>query len=204
MYDEATQSLWNTFWGRPVIGPLVGKGIVLEQRSVVTTTWGEWRDRHPDTTVLSIDTGYKFDYKEGAAYREYYSTDKLMFNVPKLDKRLKNKAEILGISLDNHPDEPVAFSAKYLLKHQLLYEQIGETKILILTDNSGANRVYEGHIEFTDWDRELGLIDKNGQHWTVQESQLLSAEGQQLERLPAHRAFWFGWYSAYNNTRLVH
>lgn len=40
MYDQATQSLWSTLWGAPVVGPLVGRGIELERTSVVTTTWG--------------------------------------------------------------------------------------------------------------------------------------------------------------------
>ncbi len=53
MYDQKTQSLWNTLWGKPVIGPLVGTGIELEYLSVVTTTWGEWKKLHPETTVLS-------------------------------------------------------------------------------------------------------------------------------------------------------
>ncbi|MEL7088786.1 MAG: DUF3179 domain-containing (seleno)protein, partial [Planctomycetota bacterium] len=38
MYDQATQSLWSTLEGKPVIGPLTGKGIQLDQYSVVTTT----------------------------------------------------------------------------------------------------------------------------------------------------------------------
>ena len=84
MYDRATQSLWSTFGGRPVIGPLAMEDIRLEVRSVVTTTWGEWRRRHPTTKVLSLNTGHRRDYSEGAAYREYFSTDELMFNVPKL------------------------------------------------------------------------------------------------------------------------
>ena len=45
MYDKATQSLWSTMEGTPVVGPLVGKGIALKFLSVVTTTWGEWRRR---------------------------------------------------------------------------------------------------------------------------------------------------------------
>jgi len=36
MYDKATQSLWNTLKGEPVLGPLVDKGIALNHRSVVT------------------------------------------------------------------------------------------------------------------------------------------------------------------------
>ena len=43
MYDKETQSLWNTLWGRPVIGKLVVDNIELERMSVVTTTWGEWK-----------------------------------------------------------------------------------------------------------------------------------------------------------------
>jgi len=79
MYDRATQSLWSTLRGEPVIGPLVGQGIRLARGSVVTTTWGEWRRRHPHTSVLSIDTGHTRDYAEGAAYRDYFATDALMF-----------------------------------------------------------------------------------------------------------------------------
>ena len=67
MFDQATQSLWSTMQGTPVVGPLAGKGIVLARGSVVTTTWGEWRRRHPETRVLSLNTGYQRDYAEGAA-----------------------------------------------------------------------------------------------------------------------------------------
>ena len=33
MYDKATQSLWNTLQGKPVIGDLVGKGILRREIS---------------------------------------------------------------------------------------------------------------------------------------------------------------------------
>jgi hypothetical protein len=97
MFDEATKSLWNTFEGRPVVGPLVGSGRTLRHRSVVTTTWGEWRRMHPDTLVLSRDTGHQRDSSEGAAYRDYFATDRLMFEVPRVDDRLDNKDEVLVI-----------------------------------------------------------------------------------------------------------
>lgn len=62
MFDEDTNSLWNTFEGRPVVGPLAHAGITLTSRAVVTTTWKAWRTAHPDTSVLSLDTGYTRDY----------------------------------------------------------------------------------------------------------------------------------------------
>ena len=204
MYDQKTQSLWNTIWGQPVIGPLADRDITLERMSVVTTTWGEWRRRHPDSQVLSIDTGYERDYSEGAAYREYFATDKLMFSVPKLDKRLKNKDEVLGLIFSQHPDKPLAISAKYLAKNTLYHDRVGNLQFVVLTDPSGANRVYETKgITFKKWDLERTAVDEDDGRWTLSEDQLESSDGRVLYRLPAHRAFWFGWYSAYSNTRLV-
>ena len=54
--------------GEPVIGPLVDQGIRLERSYLVTTTWGEWKRRHPDSKVLSLDTGYSCDYRLTAPF----------------------------------------------------------------------------------------------------------------------------------------
>lgn len=205
MYDRATQSLWNTLFGEPVIGPLVGKGIRLERLSVVTTTWGEWRKRHPQTQVLSLNTGFVRDYSEGAAYREYFATDELMFSVPKLDNRLKNKDEVLGLVFPRALDQPLAISSAYLRKNPLYADRIGSTTFVVLTDNSGAHRVYETRGEqFVDWDRKSTVKDSRGRRWTLTEDALTSPDGARLTRLPSHNAFWFGWYSAYEKTRLVY
>jgi hypothetical protein len=205
MYDRATQSLWNTLWGKPVVGPLVGSDIVLPRLSVVTTTWGEWRRRHPETRVLSLATGAVRDYREGVAYRDYYATDALMFQVPGLDTRLRNKAEVLGLVFPQYPDQPLAIAADYLAQHTVYHDQVGELRFVVVTDTSGANRVYEARdLRFVTWDGAATLLDEDGNAWQLTEAQLRREDGQVLHRLPAHRAFWFGWYSAYSHTRLVY
>ncbi|MGI9553706.1 MAG: DUF3179 domain-containing protein [Thermodesulfobacteriota bacterium] len=205
MYDKETQSLWNTLWGRPVIGKLVDDNIELERMSVVTTTWGEWKKRHPETKVLSLDTGYTRNYDEGAAYKQYFATDDLMFIVPKLDKRLKNKDEVLGLIFSQYPNMPLAISARFLSKRRLYQDKIENMTFVVVTDRSGASRVYESkEIKFIDWDQKDTVIDSKGKKWILSESRLQSPAGDELFRLPAHKAFWFGWYSAYSNTRLVH
>jgi hypothetical protein len=187
-----------------VVGPLAKQGIKLPRLSVVTTTWGEWRRRHPESLVLSLATGHTRDYAEGAAYREYFATDELMFQVPDLDDRLNNKDEVLGLVFPQYPDQPLAISAHYLAKHPLYHDRIGELEFAVLTDVSGANRVYETRgLKFTDWDGDTSLRDAQGTAWTLDESQLTAGDGRVLYRLPAQRAFWFGWYSAYSHTRLV-
>lgn len=204
MYDQETQSLWNTIWGRPVIGPLADKDITLERLSVVTTTWGEWHRRHPNSQVLSLATGYYRDYSEGTAYRDYFATDDLMFNVPKLDKRLKNKDEVLGLIFSQYPDKPMALAVDYLTANPIYHDRVGDLQFVVLTDTSGANRVYETKgIRFKKWDLDRTAVDEKDIHWVMSENRLESADGRVLYRLPAHRAFWFGWYSAYTHTRLV-
>jgi hypothetical protein len=205
MYDRATQSLWNTLWGEPVIGPLAGRDIALERMSVVTTTWGEWRRRHPDTRVLSMKTGHIRDYSEGAAYRDYYASDELMFQVPERDTRLKNKDEILGLIFPGSPGEPLAISVEYLARNPLYHDALGDVGFVVLTDTTGASRVYEaGGRAFTRWDGNVTAKDSSGMAWTLSEERLIATDGKVLHRLPAQRAFWFGWFSAYSHTRLVH
>ena len=204
MYDQATQSLWSTMRGTPLVGPLVGKGIVLDRGSVVTTTWGEWRRRHPDTKVLSLDTGHRRDYAEGAAYRDYFATDELMFQVPALDKRLRNKDEVFTVLLAAHPGQPLAISADHLAANPVHHDAIEDTALVVLTDPSGANRAYRAEdVTFTGYDGDRGVQDASGTSWTMDEHALTSEDGRVLHRIPAQRAFWFGWYSAFPHTRLV-
>lgn len=204
MYDHATKSLWSTFDGKPVVGPLVGKGIALPSLYVVTTTWGEWKNRHPDTTVLSLETGHQRDYREGVAYRSYFDDDRLMFGVPKLDSRLPNKAEVLALRLAAKPGEQLAISIDFLIRHPIHYDRLAGLDVVVLTDASGANRVYQpGRARLVSYDRDRRAQDQSGGVWTLEENRMVGPNGQSMKRLPAHRAFWFGWYAAYPQTRLV-
>ena len=204
MYDHATRSLWSTLAGEPVVGPLVGRGIELEPRFVVTATWGEWRRRHPETLVLSLDTGHRRDYREGVAYRGYFATDELMFGVPELDDRLRNKDEVLALRFRETPDEQLAIAVDFLWMNSVYHDVLGDTEFVVLTDRSGASRVYESTgRRFTRWDDDRTVRDDGGARWTVREDALVAPGGERLERLPAHRAFWFGWYAQYPGTRLV-
>ena len=202
MYDRQTRSLWSSLEGVPVTGELAGSGLKLARLPIVTTTWRTWRERHPDTKVLSLETGFDRDYREGAAYRDYFSTHELMFPVPVLDERLKNKQEVLALLLRG---EPVAYDTSLLNKNDVYHDSAGSRQIVILTDQSGASRVYEATgVTFSSWDRKSKLLDSTGLSWEVTEDGLLGPSGSRLGRLPSHRAFWFGWYAQFPGSRLVH
>ena len=208
MFDHGTKSLWNTFEGEPVIGSLVGSGLQLTRRSMVTTTWGAWRARHPESTVLSLDTGHQRDYSEGAAYRDYFRTDELMFQVQALDDRLDNKDEVVVMLFDDPVGRgrfPVAISVDFLEDHPVFQTEAAGQPFVVVTSADGANRVYR--TEGQRFDRRLDefrVADVDGGVWRVTEDELVAVDdgGARLARLPANRAFWFGWHAQFPETEL--
>ena len=204
MYDAQTQSLWNTLEGRPVIGPLADRNISLPTREVVTSTWGEWRRRHPSTTVLSLATGHSRDYAEGAAYREYFATDRIMFPVPAEDARLRNKQEVLVPRFGKPGERPLAIGSDFLRRNPVWHGRFGGRDFVVLTDKSGAHRIYglaEGK-RVASWNGDRRVVDSSGQALTLSET-ALTGKGVSAPRLPSHNAFWFGWRAAHPDTDLV-
>jgi hypothetical protein len=106
MYDLRTQSVFDTFTGAAVSGPLQDGGVVLEESTVVRTTWGEWKLAHPDTTIIAEDGGigrsYPLDPLQGR------DDDGPIFPIGEADDRLAVQELVLGVIRD---DTPVAFPA---------------------------------------------------------------------------------------------
>ena len=210
MFDHETQSLWNTFEGVPVVGALAGSGLRLTPHAVVTTTWGEWRRRHPATTVLSLDTGHRRNYAEGAAYRTYFGSDELMFRVSNVDDRLPNKEEVLVLRLADpaRPDDPrpLAVSARFLARNRVFRHAFAGRNLVVVTSEQGANRVYDaGDVRFARLLDDRRVADETGRAWQVTEAALVldGDPGVQRARVPAQRAFWFGWYAQFPDTELI-
>ena len=103
MYDVNTYSVFDTFLGKAVTGPLAEKNIQLQQASVVTTTWGKWKQEHPQTTVLveSLALGRDFDFRNGR------DADGPIFPVGDIDPRLPVHEDIIGVITAS--GQPVAF-----------------------------------------------------------------------------------------------
>jgi hypothetical protein len=194
MFDEETLSLWSTIEGRPALGRLaaVDEAVLpqLEIAPVVTTTWGEWRREHPHTRVLSLDTGHDRNYGDGVAYRDYFGTDELMFPVSRADRRLKNKAEVLVIRRGQEKP-PLAIASKLLIQRPV-FQYDG---YVVMTSASGASRVYRASSEPMS---EAAL--RGGK---ATETELRMNGFKSLPRVPAHRAFWFGWYAQFPETELL-
>ncbi len=97
LYDRQTESLWSQLLGQAVSGAL--KGTRLNNIPLEHTSWADWRSRHPDTLVLSRETGYRRDYDRDP-YAGYESETGLYFPVAKRDPRYHPKERVLGLELD--------------------------------------------------------------------------------------------------------
>ncbi|MCG8332683.1 MAG: DUF3179 domain-containing protein [Chitinophagales bacterium] len=99
LYDRQTGSLWSQIMMEAISGPASGQK--LQFIPTENTTWEAWKAAHPNTLVLSTNTGYKRDYNS-EPYTAYEQNDQLMFPVSKKSNQLKNKDYIIGIEVNGH------------------------------------------------------------------------------------------------------
>ncbi len=103
MYDLNTHSIFDTFLGRALTGPLAEKGLVLPQATVVTTDWKSWKRSHPKTTVLlqRYALGRKPDF------RNHRDANGPIFPIGDVDPRLPVQEDVVGAITAS--GTPVAF-----------------------------------------------------------------------------------------------
>jgi Protein of unknown function (DUF3179) len=96
MYDPQTESWWQQFGGRALVGALTGAR--LEQVPARVVAWREFERAHPDGMVLSRETGHSRRYRENP-YTGYDDVDSPPFFATKNsdDKRLPPKERVVFI-----------------------------------------------------------------------------------------------------------
>ena len=95
MFDLDSDSVIDTFRGVALSGPLRQRGVSLEPVTVVTSTWGAWKEAHPETTIVAADGGIGRSY--GLNPLGGRDSDGPTFAVGDVDPRLTAQAEVLGV-----------------------------------------------------------------------------------------------------------
>jgi len=107
MYDLGSKSAIDTFTGRALSGPLHDNAVTLEQVTVVSSTWGEWKTAHPETKIVARDGGIGRTYEDDPLGGRDDAGP--IFPIGDVDSRLPVQTKIVGVVL---PDgTPVAFAA---------------------------------------------------------------------------------------------
>ncbi len=126
LYDHQSESLWSQLMKKAIAGPMVDTELApIPSRQ---TTWGSWRRRHPDSRVLSTDTGYDRNYKKDP-YEGYARVGTIWFPVGDVRKDLSPKTRVLGIEIG---EAAKAYPLdKITLYPGILTDRIGETVVRI-------------------------------------------------------------------------
>ncbi|MGF1475658.1 MAG: DUF3179 domain-containing protein [Geminicoccaceae bacterium] len=194
MYDQETNSLWNQFTGKPVVGPLTDSGIELSILPVTITSWEAWLADHPDTTVIDVETGYRRDYGSGVAYREYFASPDLMFPAMLEDDALRVKDRIFGVRL---PGGAKAWPLEAFADSAVINDTVGFNHLVLVGDASTSTvRAYERGQDqtFAQGDRPGVLTSEAGEEYRVTEGALVPTKGgEEIPRVPGHVAYWFAW-----------
>jgi hypothetical protein len=175
MYDRATDSYWPQILGTAING--ISKGFKLVEFPVTWTTWEKWKTAHPETKVLSRETGFIRNYDVGGdpygSYvpepQRYYISDQILFRPVNEDDRLSPKAVVVGIRDEER--NASAILKDYLREKKNVEVELGGKTILVN---------YDEKLDFYS-----AQIKETG------------------EWINAFDAMWFSWVAYYPQTELI-
>ena len=131
MYDHQTESLWLQVKRRAVTGPMTGTKLKTLPSTV--TTWKKWKKKHPNTTVLSFDTGHNRNYTHDP-YENYYKEGQGMFRSFFTAGPGEEEKEIVaGVELG---DSLKAYPVNIIRRKKTLTDEIGGKGITLAYDDS--------------------------------------------------------------------
>lgn len=135
MYDRKTDTYWTQIDGKAIIGELTGRE--LKEISIDTVSWLDWKEAHPDSEVLSQDTGYSRAYGRDP-YGSYYEDSFLMFPVENSDKSIHPKTVIFGIEVNGVYK---AYKEEDLMRMDTFEDTVSNMRIRITRDDAGIVRI---------------------------------------------------------------
>ncbi len=201
MYDRWTESYWSQGLGIAITGELTGMQLKTVPFDVIT--WGDWKKIHPDTLVLTTDTGHLRSYATDP-YGDYYTDPRIIFPVDNSDDRMHPKEIILGFHEDGIYK---AYKQNDVELHNIINDDIGETPIMLVSlfsQNSRAfDRTVNGEIlefEFVDGK----IIDTTTKSEWNYDGIAVSGplEGNKLTRMSIEPGFWFEWIAFHPETEV--
>ncbi|MBI2632641.1 DUF3179 domain-containing protein [Candidatus Pacearchaeota archaeon] len=135
MYDEKTDTYWQQIDGKAIVGELTGQE--LKEISIDTVVWRDWKSGHPNSEVLSQDTGFSRQYGKDP-YGSYYEDSFLIFDVNAQDDRIHPKTVVFGIEVDGTYK---AYKEEDLIKEKTIEDKIGGVRVKIERNDDGIVKI---------------------------------------------------------------
>ena len=201
MFDRETRSYWWQVAGEAIVGTLTGARLTTLPST--TATWAQWLQEHPETLVLSRETGFPRSYERDpfAGYRDQVNDERFPFPVSAaaLDGRLAPGDEVLGLTVGG---DSRAYSAR-ALGNAAVNDSLGGEEIVVFSTESGPTAAAyladagDGTLSFSYADGQYRDA-RTGSLWNLSgEAVSGPLQGTTLEPLPGRYTFWFAYIAAF-------
>ncbi|MFW6447967.1 MAG: DUF3179 domain-containing protein [Halobacteriota archaeon] len=195
MYDRASDSWWPQMLATAIDGPLDGQ--YLREERVIWTTWGRWRAAHPETEVLTDDTGYvrrygSDPYGEYNPASGYYAERDTLFPPLSSDDRTHPKSVVVGARTQRGA---IGFRKSRLLEEGVLTGQLDDEAVVAVADGA----LETGYVYRNPEER---AVTADGDAVAV-DGEPSDPEALPLEPILGFDAMWFAWAGFYPDTAYV-
>ena len=196
MFDRGGDTLWPQIIAAGIDGSYSGH--FLEEFRVIWTTWGKWKAAHPDTTVLTEDTGAIRDYG-GDPYGSYnprggyYENANVWFPLLRQDERLHPKQMVLGTRTE---DSAIAAQKRLIREERVLTRELNDVQYVV---------VYDEDLDTGWWYRSEESVDVQATEggYMVDDETTHAADSLPLEHALTMDAMWFAWAAYYPDTEVI-
>lgn len=137
MYDRYEGNLWQQITGEAIVGPAARRDEKLTQVPIITVEWSRWVREHPDTQVLSRDTGFIRNYNQ-YPYGTYEQDDKLLFGIKDLNKSLQIKTIVHGVEVGSASK---AYPENLFAANPAITDTVGGVKLRLEKNSDGKIEV---------------------------------------------------------------
>ena len=201
LYDRETDTLWSQFLAEAVKGPLLGTKLELIPSQL--TSWGVWKEEHPDTLALDIGSPAVDPYID-----YYFQGGSGILGKKHNDERLGHKDLVVGVVGESIQK---AYSYQMLSQDPVVNDTLdGRPLVLTFNRKSASTAVYDRTVDgkaltFARADDLGQIVDLETESvWSQSTGKAISGplEGTQLETVHSFTAFWFAWRDFYTETEL--
>ncbi|TKX64983.1 DUF3179 domain-containing protein [Halorubrum sp. GN12_10-3_MGM] len=207
MFDRATETWWPQMLATRITGDDPGEH--LQEFRVVWTTWERWRSAHPETVVLTDDTGFARNYGSDPYGRYnprsgYYAGDSFLFPPLTEDNRLAPKTVVIGMRSANGA---VAVRKETLREERILDFDLGGVRHAAVYDESlDTGYVYRSRDGTESDGTDSADLETATLSWmdrdVVVDGTVHAPDSLPFEREIVFDAMWFAWYGYYPMTDL--
>ncbi|MBF2017275.1 MAG: DUF3179 domain-containing protein [Rivularia sp. T60_A2020_040] len=145
MYDRADDTLYSQPWGVGVVGPKNNRA--LKRLSGVKTTIAAWLAKHPNSKILSTETGHERDYLR-YPYGSYYTNNEILFPVRNQNQRQVHPKAIVSYVWE--PDNQTPKNQFSGVNHQFPHQELEKVGQKVVDFNGRKIRA--------TWDKELKTV----------------------------------------------